>query len=190
MACTEYQPGQSAPHSGRYEQRNVMGARTGTITYVQEGAELPGAPRGFSWTPLALWTAAELRAEAEEYRRLAETALTPPAMTALYKVADRLGALADRREREGGPDQPRSAMDAMIGEINHLAGMQPRPLDALIEMVKLAIATDVDAYLLIGSLIEGIGVAIAKRVPPERQRDVAVAAQRLLRDRMRTYNVI
>jgi hypothetical protein len=42
----------------------------------------------------------------------------------------------------------------------------------------------------VGSLIEGIGTAIAAQIPPERQGEVAVEAVRLLRDRMRIYNVI
>jgi hypothetical protein len=190
MALGEHQPGERAPHSGRYEQLNVLGARTGVVTYAQEGDELPDAPRGFAWTPLAMRSAAELRAEGAEYRRLAEAALVTPVMTALYEIADRFDTLAERQERGEARGQPSSAVDTLIAEIKQIAAMQHRPLDATIAMIRLAIATGSDPYLLVGSLIEGIGVAIVAQIPQERQGEVAVEAVRLLRDRMRAHGVI
>jgi hypothetical protein len=191
MALSEHQPGARAPHAGCYEQLNVLGARNGVVTYAQEGDELPDAPYGFTWTPLVMRSAAELREEGAEYRRLAETALVTPVMIALYEIADRFDALAQRQEREDAQvPPPSSSVDALITGINQATAMQPRPLDLAIATIKLAIATDVDAYLLVGSLIEGIGAAIAAQIPPERQGEVAVEAVRLLRDRMRRYNVI
>jgi hypothetical protein len=190
MALSEHQPGERAPHSGRYEQLSVLGARTGVVTYAQEGDELPDAPRGFAWTPLTVRSAAELREEGAEYRRLADTALTTPVMTALYEIADRLDALAERQQWEAAQGQSMSVVDALIAEINQSTCMQPRPLDTAIAMIKLAIVADVDAYLLVVSLIEGIGATIAVHIPRERQRETAVATMRLLRDRLRIYHVI
>jgi hypothetical protein len=49
MAKEEHQPGTHAPTTGRYEELNVFGSRTGRIEDVREGEKLPSAPRGFSW---------------------------------------------------------------------------------------------------------------------------------------------
>lgn len=72
---------------------------------MAEGDQLPPAPRGFTWRPLAERSATELREEAARYRRMAQTATTRDVMESLRKVADRLEALADQREREQR-DQP------------------------------------------------------------------------------------
>jgi hypothetical protein len=87
-------------------------------------------------------------------------------------------------------DDRRRHPPTLVAEINQIAAMLQRPLDAAIAMIKLATARDVDVYLLVGSLIEGISTAIAAQIPGERQGEVAVEAVRLLRDRMRRYNVI
>jgi len=50
--------------------------------------------------PLSERSVAEIRALAAEYRRMAETARTMASMDGLRKIADRLDAMADRRERE------------------------------------------------------------------------------------------
>jgi hypothetical protein len=49
MARREHQPGTTAPTTGRYEELNVFGTRTGRVEHVREGDQLPCAPRGFSW---------------------------------------------------------------------------------------------------------------------------------------------
>jgi hypothetical protein len=45
----EHEPGTHAPITGRYEELNVFGSPTGKVEHVQEGEQLPHAPRGFSW---------------------------------------------------------------------------------------------------------------------------------------------
>jgi len=45
----EYPPGMSAPSTGTYEQRNVLGSPTGVRISVSQGDVLPAAPRGFTW---------------------------------------------------------------------------------------------------------------------------------------------
>jgi hypothetical protein len=39
----------SAPSTGTYEQRNVLGSPTGVRISVSQGDVLPAAPRGFTW---------------------------------------------------------------------------------------------------------------------------------------------
>jgi hypothetical protein len=45
----EHHPGAHAPATGRYEELNIFGTRTGRIEHVREGERLPTGPRGFSW---------------------------------------------------------------------------------------------------------------------------------------------
>jgi len=58
--------------------------------------------------PLSLRSAAQLRAQAEQYRRMAATARMADTETSLLKLAIRFDALADQREREalGSGPQP------------------------------------------------------------------------------------
>jgi hypothetical protein len=190
MSLSEYQPGAHAPYSCHYEQFSVLGARTGTTVYVQEGSELPDAPCGFTWRPLSQRSAAEIRAEAAEYRRLVGIAETSPVKIALREIADRLDGLAEQRERAEEQSRPASTLEALIHNINQVSAMQPRPLDVTAAMIRRTIATGSDPYLLVGSLTEGISTAIIAQIPPERRTEVAIEALRLLRDRLRAYKLI
>jgi hypothetical protein len=59
------------------------------------------ARRDGPWRPLSERSVADLRAEAAEYRRMAETASTQEVMIALRKLADRLDGMAEQREKAG-----------------------------------------------------------------------------------------
>ncbi len=100
MGLNAYQPGESAPGSGHYQEPNILSAPTGTMVLMSGSDERPPTPRGFTWRPLSERSAAELRKEAAEYRRMADTATTMAVMDGLRKIADRLDALADQKERE------------------------------------------------------------------------------------------
>jgi len=100
MAFTEYQPGDRAPGAGEFEELNVFGTPTGRIVTVAKDDPLPGAPRAFTWRPLAEHSVDELRARAAEYRRMAGTATTAPIRDSLRKLAERFDTLADQRGRE------------------------------------------------------------------------------------------
>ena len=45
----EYDPGDAAPASGRYELLNIFGTATGEAVAAGEGERLPAVPRGYSW---------------------------------------------------------------------------------------------------------------------------------------------
>jgi hypothetical protein len=60
----------------------------------------PGGP-DTPWRPLSGRSIADIRAEAAQYRRMAETASTREVMTGLRRLADRLEGMADQRENEG-----------------------------------------------------------------------------------------
>jgi hypothetical protein len=98
----EFSPGELAP-AGLFEELDTAGGRTGVVTFVEEGARLPGAPRGFRWRPCSAWPTAELLARATEYRRLAVTSATIEAANRLLAIAERLEARA--RNSEQAQDQ-------------------------------------------------------------------------------------
>jgi hypothetical protein len=54
------------------------------------------------YVPISRRSAAALRTQADEYRRMAQTARLADTAASLRKLAARLEALADEREREGG----------------------------------------------------------------------------------------
>jgi hypothetical protein len=82
------------------------------------------------------------------------------------------------------------ALDALIRDAEAVAAEQPYVLGTLVMLLKAAIASDTDPYLLTGALIEGIAATVAQRIPAERQGDVSVEAVRLLRDRLRARGTI
>jgi hypothetical protein len=45
----EHRPGDCTPVTGRYEELNVFGTRTGKTVHVEEGEPLPAAPCGYTW---------------------------------------------------------------------------------------------------------------------------------------------
>jgi hypothetical protein len=100
MALPDQQPGERPASPGIYEELNVFGTPTGRLVLAATDGELPDVPRGFTWRPLSERSLAEVRARAEEFRRMAETARTQAVGDSLRKLAERLDALADRRERE------------------------------------------------------------------------------------------
>jgi hypothetical protein len=89
-----------------YEELGACGAPTGRLVLAAKGDGLPDLPRGFSWRPLSERSQAEVRARAEEFRRMADTATTQTVRDSLRKLAERLESLAARREREerGDPE--------------------------------------------------------------------------------------
>jgi hypothetical protein len=86
-------------------------------------------------------------------------------------------------------DRRAPAIDALIREAEAAASDQSDPLAALVHLIKLIIESETDAYLLTGVLVEGIAVTVARRLPDEKQGEVATEALRLLRDRCRAYGV-
>lgn len=100
MALSEYLPGERVPSSGAYEELSVFGARTGNMVFMAAGEELPAAPRGFTWRALGERSPEELRALADQYRRMSEAARTPDVRARLRDIAERLDGLADQRDRE------------------------------------------------------------------------------------------
>jgi hypothetical protein len=82
------------------------------------------------------------------------------------------------------------ALDALIRDAEAVAAERPDVLRTLVVLLKAAIASDTDPYLLTGALIEGIAATVAHRIPAETQGDVSVEIVRLLRDRLRAQGTI
>lgn len=170
MVYTEYLPGDRAPGSGEYEELNVFGTPTGRVAAVAKDEELPAAPRGFTWRPLAEHSIDELRARAAEDRRMAGTATTASVRDSLRKLGERFDALANRRE-SGEPEQARTG---------------PDPLAVLCAAIRVHADGGVDRELLVGALLEA-AVYAAHQLPPGRHGAVGSAMVRLLIDRLDAY---
>ena len=82
------------------------------------------------------------------------------------------------------------AVNSLIHAAETAAADHLDPLLVVNLLLKLTIDSEADPYLLIGELIEAISVAVARRIPAEKQGDVAVEAVRLLRDRLRAHRLI
>src|SRR5690348_5576866 len=86
------------------------------MVFISQADALPPEPRGFSWLPSAFVLGRRkmvsrriplterspqaLRAQAAEYRQMAATARTAVVVGGLMRLADRVEALADQRERD------------------------------------------------------------------------------------------
>jgi hypothetical protein len=73
----------------------------------------------------------------------------------------------------------------LIRDIEKTAAEEPDPLGILVLMLRMVINSHADPYLLIGALVEGTAATIAKKIPQERQGDVAFETVKVLMDRMK-----
>jgi len=104
MALRDQRPNERAASPDIYEELGAFGAPTGRLVLAAKDDGLPDLPCGFSWRPLSERSLPEIRARAEEFRRMAETATTQTVRDSLRGLAERLDNLADRREREERDD--------------------------------------------------------------------------------------
>ncbi len=100
MAPRDQRRNERAASPDIYEELGALDAPTGRLVLAAKDEELPDLPCGFSWRPLSQRSVVEIRARAEDFRRMAETARTQTVQDSLRKIAERLDDLADRRERE------------------------------------------------------------------------------------------
>lgn len=88
------------------------------------------------------------------------------------------------------PDRFTTPLDALIRDAESAAANHTDPLAVLAMLLKMVIASDADPYLLNGALIESIAATIMRRIPKERQEEVAGEAIRLLHARLRENGAI
>jgi hypothetical protein len=100
MVPTDQWRNERAASPDIYEELGAFGAPTGRLVLAAEHEGLPDLPHGFSWRPLSERSVPEIRARADEFRRMADTATTQAVRDSLRKIARRLDKLADRRERD------------------------------------------------------------------------------------------
>jgi hypothetical protein len=100
MVPTDQWRNERAASPDIYEELGVSGAPTGRLLLAAKDEGLPAVPRGFSWRPLSERSLAEVRARADEFRRMAKTATTQAVRDSLRRLAERIDKLADQREQE------------------------------------------------------------------------------------------
>jgi hypothetical protein len=77
---------------------------------------------------------------------------------------------------------------SLIASVN--AAEHPDVIRALASQIKQAVRDDVDPYLLIGTLIEGIVYTLTTNIPKEKQRELATCALLLLTNRSRAMGLL
>ncbi len=87
-----------------------------------------------------------------------------------------------RRARQPGTF---AAVDGMSDEARQLAGHMPNPLTDLAHRIRSLSASEVDPYLLMGVLLEGMVHTMANRIPADRQPDTVLATLTMLQQRMK-----
>jgi hypothetical protein len=83
------------------------------------------------------------------------------------------------------PDHRFPALDALIRDVERAVAKEPDLIGATSAIIKFAIDSDADPYLLVGALVEAVAVIIAQKVPAERQRKVAVETIRMMLARLK-----
>jgi len=107
MALRDQSPNERAASPDIFEELGACGAPTGRLVLAAKDEGLPDLPRGFSWRPLSERSLEEIRARAEEFRRMAEAATTQSVRDSLRKIAERLDNVAHRREQKEPGDTER-----------------------------------------------------------------------------------
>jgi len=87
-------------------------------------------------------------------------------------------------------DHRSPAVDALIRDVERAAAKEPDLIGATSAIIKFAIDSDADPYLLVGALVEAVAVTIAQKVPAERQRKVAADTLRMMLARLKANRVL
>ena len=90
----------------------------------------------------------------------------------------------------GMPGYRFPALDALIRDVERAAAKEPDLIGATSAIIKFAIDSDADPYLLVGALVEAVAVTIAQKVPAERQRKVAADTLRMMLARLKANRVL
>lgn len=105
------------------------------------------------------------------------------ARTLLHQPQDLAGASDAPSEAAAEPARSFAAITELVAQIEQAASRSREPIDDLIVQVKLMIASEPDAGIAIGVLVEGVAQALRRLVPEAEQLDMLVAAMAMLRDR-------
>ncbi|MDR3538183.1 MAG: hypothetical protein P4L71_16940 [Acetobacteraceae bacterium] len=77
------------------------------------------------------------------------------------------------------------AVDGMSDEARHIAGQMPNLLVDLAQRIRSLAASEIDPYLLVGVLLEGMVHTVSNCIPTDRQPDTMLATLMLLQQRMK-----
>ena len=82
------------------------------------------------------------------------------------------------------------AIEDLIRQVETKAANEPDTLALVVALIKVAVRSEVDPYLLNGVLIEAIANTIHSRFPGRRRRQVATETIRLLQERLQDGGAI
>ena len=82
------------------------------------------------------------------------------------------------------------AIEDLIRQVETKAANEADTLALVVALIKVAVRSEVDPYLLNGVLIEAIANTIHSRIPGRRRRQVATETIRLLQERLQDGGAI
>ena len=86
-------------------------------------------------------------------------------------------------------DKRFQAVEDLIRQVETKAADEPDTLALVVALIKFAVRSEIDPYLLNGVLIEGIASTI-RRIPVRRRRQVATETIRVLLERLQAGGAI
>jgi hypothetical protein len=90
------------------------------------------------------------------------------------------------RKLKSSSETQREAVEELLALARNVAAGGPNPLAELGTGIRALIASEVDPYLLMGVLLEGVVQTLATRIPASRQDDALLASLLILLNRLRT----
>jgi hypothetical protein len=87
------------------------------------------------------------------------------------------------------PDRPFPAVDALIRRVQRVAANRPDPLVILARSISMSGEIGLDAYAVLGVLVEGAVQMLVRHIPAERQAEAAATLMELLKDRLEAAGV-
>lgn len=92
---------------------------------------------------------------------------------------------AKPRKRRASQPGTFEAVDGMSDEARRRTGHMSNPLIDLAHQIRSLAASEVDPYLLVGVLLEGMVHTVSNRIPTDRQPDTVLATLMMLQQRMK-----
>ena len=87
-------------------------------------------------------------------------------------------------------DKRFQAVEDLIRQVETKAADERDTLALVVALIKFAVRSEIDPYLLSGVLIEGVASTISSRIPARRRHQVAAEAVRLLLERLKADRAV
>jgi hypothetical protein len=87
------------------------------------------------------------------------------------------------------PDRSFPVVDALIRHVQRVAANRPDPMHILAQTISLTGEIGADPYAVLGVLVEGAVLTVARHIPAEQQTDMASMLVQLLEERLKAHGI-